>query len=111
MRKLICVTSFLLAVAALSSSTFAQNAPTPTPAPGMMDGKMEMKEGQMLMVTPDGKVQAVKPDAGMNTMMSKEGKMLPGSMMMKMEGGKMKMMQDMKMPDGKMMSEHMMMMK
>ena len=110
MRKLFLATSSLLTIAALSSPAFAQTAATPTPAPEVKDGKMEMKDGQMMMVMPNGQMHSMKPDADATATMSKEGKSMPGNMMMQMQGGKMKMMQDMKMPDGKMMSDHMTMM-
>ena len=111
MRKLTFATSSLLIIAALSSSTFAQTAATPTPTPEMKDGKMEMKDGQMLMVMPNGQMHSMKPNAETTTTMSKDGKSMPGNMMMQMQGGKMMMMEDKKMPDGKMMSDHMPMMK
>ena len=110
MRKLLLATSSLLTIAALSSPAFAQTAATPTPAPEVKDGKMEMKDGQMMMVMPNGQMHSMKPDADATATMSKEGKSMPGNMMMQMQGGKMMMMQDMKMPDGKMMSDHMTMM-
>ena len=104
-RKLTFATSSLLIIAALSSPAFAQTAGTPTPE--MKDGNMEMKEGQLLMVMPNGQVHAVKPDADTKATMAKEGKAMPGNMMMQMKDGMMKMMEDKKMPDGKMMSDHM----
>jgi hypothetical protein len=110
MRKLIIAASSLMTIAALSLSAYAQTTATPSPTPEMKDGKMDMKDGQMMMVMPNGQMHAMKPDADATKTMSKEGKSMPGNMMMQMQGGKMMMMQDMKMPDGKMMSDHMTMM-
>ncbi len=74
--------------------------------------EMMMKDGSAMVVMPDGKMSTMSsPDkATMDTMM-KEGKPMTGAMMMMMSGGKMHMMEDKKMTDGKMMSEHMTMSK
>lgn len=66
----------------------------------------KMKDGAMMMMTPDGKMMVMdKPDQMMSDMMMKEGKPMAGNMMMMMHRGKMMMMEDEKMDNGKMMSD------
>jgi hypothetical protein len=68
-----------------------------------------MKNGEMMMVTPDGKMTTMQMnDKNTMEMMRKEGKPMMNGMMIMMEGGKMYMMEDKKMSDGKMMSDMMM---
>ena len=112
MHKLLLATSSLLTIAALSSPAFAQTGPSANSFEMMRDGKTVMRDGQMLMMMPNtGHFHTMQSDAAMNDMMAKNGKAMPANMIMMMHNGKMMMMEDMKMPDGKMMSEHMTMMK
>jgi hypothetical protein len=70
---------------------------------------MGMKEGMMMMVSPDGQMHRMDaPDKMMSDMMMKSGKPMSGNMMMIMHNGKMMTMHDMKMKDGHMMSDMMM---
>ena len=70
---------------------------------------MDMKEGAMMMMTPDGKIMTMdKPDQMVSDMMMKDGGPMTSNMMMMMHDGKMMIMKDRKMPDGKMMSDMMM---
>jgi len=82
--------------------------------PSLAD-EMGMKDGSMLMMGADGKMMMMTPAGDAMKMMSdammKNGHEMKGPMIMMMSGGKMMMMDDMKMGDGKMMSDHMMMMK
>jgi hypothetical protein len=69
--------------------------------------------GSITMLTPDGHLQTMKiTDEHMKSMMTdmmKNGQKLTAPMMMMMmSDGSVHMMQDTKMSDGKMMSEHMM---
>lgn len=79
------------------------------PAGAELKGTM-IKEGMMMMVMPDGRMSMMPmSDKMMSGMMMKEGKAMTGNHMMMMSGGKVYMMEDKKMSDGKMMSESMMM--
>jgi hypothetical protein len=114
MRKFTFASSSLLIIAALSAHAFAQTAATTTPSsptPEMNDSKIVMKEGQMLMVMPNGEIQTMQADANTKAMMLKDGKPMSGNMLMMMQGGKTMTMEDKKMPDGKTMGEQMMMKK
>lgn len=73
------------------------------------DGMM-MKDGMMMMVMPDGHMsKMMKADKSTMDMMMKDGKPMTGAHMMMMSGGKMYMMEDKQMANGKMMSDGMMM--
>ena len=73
---------------------------------------MTMHDGQWMMMMPNnGHMHVMQGDAAMNEMMKQHGKPVPGNMIMMMHDGKVMMMEDMKMPDGKTMSEHMATMK
>ena len=71
-----------------------------------------MKDGEMMMMGADGKMMEMTPAGDamkmMGDAMMKSGHEMKGPMIIMMEGGKMMMMDDMKMGDGKMMSDHMM---
>jgi hypothetical protein len=74
------------------------------------------KNDMVRMMTPDGKMGSAemadpKTQKEMAAMMMKHGKRLKHNSMMMMHDGKVYMMDDMKMSDGKMMSDHMSMMK
>jgi|SRR5579883_318349 len=112
MRELAFATSSLLIIAALSSPALAQAGPSSPNFEMMRDGKMTMHDGQWMMMMPNnGHMHVMQGDVAMNEMMKQHGKPMPGNMIMKMENGKIMMMEDMKMPDGKTMSEHMATMK
>ncbi len=76
--------------------------------------EMQMKPGSMMMIDHDGKVMTMQMDdskmskEGMMEMMNKGTAMKHPMMMMMGKDGKMHMMEDMKMKDGKMMSDMMM---
>jgi hypothetical protein len=81
--------------------------------PALAD-EMGMKANEMMMMGPDGKMSTMemsdpKMAKEMGEMMEKHGKPVSHNMMMMMYDGKMYMMQDMKMSNGKMMSDEMMM--
>ena len=80
-------------------------------APAVAD-EMQMKPGQMMMMSPDGKMMTMPMDDKMAkdtmSMMEKAPAMKAPMMMMMGADGKMHMSDDMKMPDGKMMSDPMM---
>lgn len=70
---------------------------------------MMMKEGSTMMLMPDGHMTTMSaPDKMMSDMVMKDGKVMSSPAIVTMSGGKVYMMEDKKMPDGKMMSEHMM---
>ena len=81
--------------------------------PALAIDEMAMKNGEMMMMGADGKMMMMTPAGDamkmMGDTMMKSGHEMTGPMIIMMEGGKMMMMDDMKMPDGKMMSDHMMM--
>ena len=81
--------------------------------PAFAMDEMAMKKGEMMMMGADGKMMMMMPQGDamkmMDDTMMKNGHEMKGPMIMMMNDGKMMMMEDMKMPDGKMMSEHMMM--
>ena len=84
-------------------------------APALAD-EMQMKPGQMMMMGTDGKMTTMQMDNSkmskeMMGMMDKAAPMKSPMMMMMGTDGKMHMSEDMKMPDGKMMSDPMMMKK
>jgi hypothetical protein len=83
--------------------------------PAFAMDEMMMKPGAMMMMGPDGKMMEMMPAGDamkmMDEAMAKNGKPMMAPMIMMMKDGKMMMMEDMKMDDGKMMSEHMMMTK
>ena|SRR5882724_10442211 len=74
---------------------------------------MTMEKGTTVLVMPDGKWMEVKTmDDKMMSMMKDKAKPMDKAVMMMMgTDGKMYMMEDSAMPDGKMMSDNMMMMK
>jgi hypothetical protein len=74
---------------------------------------MAMEKGTTVLVMPDGKWMQVKTmDDKMMSMMKDKAKPMDKAVMMMMgTDGKMYMMEDSAMPDGKMMSDNMMMMK
>lgn len=81
--------------------------------PALAD-EMAMKDNMMMMMAPDGKMATMpisdpKMAKEMGGMMEKHGKVVSHNMMMMMYDGKMYMMQDTKMSNGKMMSDEMMM--
>ncbi|RBP02031.1 hypothetical protein DFR50_15628 [Roseiarcus fermentans] len=82
--------------------------------PALADDMM-MKDGTMVMMQPDGHVTTMTPSADQMKMaqdaMMKHGTEMKAPVMMMMHDGHMMMMNDMKMDDGKMASDHMMMMK
>ena len=89
------------AFALLASVAFA--GPVLAAAEGVM-----AKEKTMMMVWPDGRMSTVTMDDKM--MMDnaiKNGKVVTGAHMFVMNGGKMYIVEDRKMDDGKMWSEHM----
>jgi len=71
---------------------------------------MMMKDGtMMMMMTPDGRMsRTAVPDKMLSDTILKEGKVVTASQLVMMHGGKVYMIEDQKMSDGKMMSEHMM---
>ena len=75
-----------------------------------MDSMM-MDKGSTMMVMPDGKTATMKTmDDKMMSMMKDQAKPMDKAVIMMMgTDGKMYMMEDTKMPDGKMMSDSMMM--
>ena len=81
--------------------------------PALAMDETAMKNGEMMMMGADGKMMMMMPAGDgmkmMDTAMMKNGHKMKGPVIMMMDQGKMMMMEDMKMPDGKMMSEHMMM--
>jgi len=69
---------------------------------------MMMKDGTMMMMTPDGRMsRTAVPDKMLSDTILKEGKVVTASQLVMMHGGKVYMIEDQKMSDGKMMSEHM----
>lgn len=76
---------------------------------------MMMKDGAMVMMQPNGHVTTMTPSGDQMKMaqdaMMKHGTEMKAPVMMMMHDGHMMMMNDMKMDDGKMASDHMMMMK
>ena len=102
MLKLTTSLTFAFALAALAAApAFAED--------------MMMKEGAMVMMQPDGHVTTMTPSGDQMKMaqdaMMKHGTEMKAPVMMMMHDGHMMMMNDMKMEDGKMASDHMMMMK
>jgi hypothetical protein len=81
-------------------------------APALAD-EMMMKNGEVVMMGPNGKtttMQMTDPNMSMmGKMMMKHGHAVPPNTMIMMYDGKMYMMQDMKMTNGKMASDMMMM--
>ncbi len=71
---------------------------------------MMMKEGQAMVVMPDGQTMMMDSDMKMMEMAMKNATPVAEGMIFYMQDGKMMMTKDMKMEDGKMMSESMMMM-
>ena len=74
---------------------------------------MMMKDGMMHTMQPDGHMTMMTPSGDQMKMMQdammKQGTEMTGTMIIMMHDGHMMMMDDMKMDDGKMMSDHMMM--
>jgi hypothetical protein len=102
MRKSTLAFSCLLVIAALSTPISAQTAPPQIAA------MPPMKDGTAMMMMPNGKMETMPMSAEMKAMM-KDAHPMAGNMIVMMDGGKMMTMEDKKMSDGKMMSEHMMM--
>jgi len=71
---------------------------------------MMMKDGQAMVVMPDGQSMMMDSDMKMMEMAMKNATPVTEGMIFYMQDGKMMMTKDMKMEDGKMMSESMMMM-
>jgi hypothetical protein len=95
-----------------TSIAFALAAFTAVPA---VADDMMMKDGAMVMMQPDGHVTTMTPSGDQMKMaqdaMMKHGTEMKAPVMMMMHDGHIMMMNDMKMDDGKMASDHMMMMK
>lgn len=86
----------LLAAVAFTAPAFAQ-----------MEG-VAMRDSSMMMVGKDGRMTTIEmKDKAMMEMVMKEGKVVSGSQIFVMSGGKMYMLEDHKMPDGRMLSQHM----
>jgi hypothetical protein len=84
---------------------------TPVFAQGGAEGTMFTND-TVLIVTPSGQIMRRQMvDAAMSEMMIKDATPMTAGTMIMMHGGKMYMVSDKKMPDGKMISEKMMMMK
>ena len=99
----------LLGACALAAPACAQST-----SGGMQSGMdaMMLKEGMMTVVMPDGRMSTMaSTDKMMTDAMMKDGKPMTTTHIMMMSGGKVMMMEDKKMSDGKMMSEHMTTMK
>ncbi len=78
------------------------------PAFAQMEGP-KMKEKTVTMVMTDGRMVTVPmTDSTMTEAFMKSGKPISSTSMMMMSGGKVYTMDDQKMPDGTMMSEHLM---
>ena len=94
----------------LAQAVRTPSSPSESGRPGAeLEGGMMMKDGMMMMMMPDGRMSRMqKSDKMMSDMMMKEGKPMTGTHMMMMSGGKMYMMEDKKMSDGRMMSDMMM---
>ncbi len=71
---------------------------------------MMMKDGQAMVVMPDGKSMMMESDMKMMDMAMKNATPVSEGMIFFMQDGKLMMTKDVKMEDGKMMSESMMMM-
>jgi hypothetical protein len=105
MRKISTIAAFVAVLGIGTGFAYAQGEPA-----GFVP---QLYGGSMTMITPDGHMQTVKmTDEHMKSMMTdmmKNGQTLSAPMMMMMmSDGKVHMMPDTKMSDGKMMSEHMM---
>jgi hypothetical protein len=105
MRKISTIAAFVAVLGIGTGFAYAQGEPA-----GFVP---QLYGGSMTMLTPDGHMQTVKmTDEHMKSMMTdmmKNGQTLSAPMMMMMmSDGKVHMMPDTKMSDGKMMSEHMM---
>lgn len=90
-----------LAVALVAGSALASGAFAMEP--------MMMKDGQAMVVMPDGESMMMDADMAIMEMAMKNATPVENGMIFFMQDGKMMMTQDMKMEDGKMMSESMMM--
>jgi hypothetical protein len=77
--------------------------------------EMMMKDGEMVMMKPDGHMMTMTPSPDQiktaQDAMMKHGTEMKAPVMMMMHDGHVMMMNDVKMDDGKMASDHMMMMK
>lgn len=71
---------------------------------------MTMKDGQAMVIMPDGESMMMDADMKMMEMATKSATPVEEGTIFFMQGGKMMMTKDVKMEDGKMMSESMMMM-
>ncbi len=88
----------LALMGAFAASAFAQSESPPL-----------YQDDTLTMTSTSGKVMAMKmTDKAMADMMMKDAMPMNQGVMMMMHGGKMYTVQDKKMPDGKMLSEHMM---
>ena len=101
----------LLRTAALGLSLFGAAAIVPF-APAARAGESvevsNLAPSTILMISPTGKVSSMKmTDKMMMDMTMKEGTPLTGSVMLVMTDGKLYLLQDKMMPDGKMLSEFM----
>jgi hypothetical protein len=109
MRPLLAVAGFLLLAACASHPTHQSQAAAPSgSAPA---GEMMAKDGTMMMMEPNGKMTTMQMSdpnmSEMGKMMEMHGQVVAPNTMMMMYNGKMYMMQDMKMSNGKMMSDMM----
>ncbi len=92
-----------LAIAVIAGSAFTTSAFAMEP--------MTMKDGQAMVVMPDGKSMMMDGDKMMMDMAMKNATPVTEGTIFFMQDGKMMMTMDMKMEDGKMMSDAMMMTK
>ena len=81
--------------------------------PAVAQEEMMMKENQPMMISPTGEMMMMTEsmDQSMMNMAMKNATAVEDGTIFFISGGKLYMMQDMKMENGKMMSEQMMMMK
>ena len=101
----------LLRTAALGLGLFATAAAIPFVPPALAGESVEVSNlapSTILMISPTGKVSSMKmTDKMMMDMAMKEGTPLTGSIMLVMNQGKLYLLQDKMMPNGKMLSEFM----
>ena len=71
--------------------------------------EMKIQEGQVVVMMTDGQMHVVKtPDKKLSDLLMQHGEAMPAGVMMMMHGGKMMIMGDKKMDDGKMMFDSIM---
>lgn len=66
-----------------------------------------LEDGSVLMVSPTGTMMKMHPSQTVSDTLAKEGTPLPAGVMIHRRGGKLYVVQDKKMPNGKMLSETM----